>query len=178
MYFLLGNISDIFGGMLAIIGGLIIIAVIILLVVVGIIIAFLPTIIAFRRGHYYKWIIFAINFVCGVTGIGYLVALVWAFWPEKSTFTDVFHNDATTNSKSSNIDIFSKRTFTKKIESDMTSVHILKDGNQQGPFSVTEIVEMLTKNEITYSCMCWYKGKSAWSSISECANDLNIPPEP
>ena len=115
MYFLLGNISDIFGGMLAIIGGLIIIAVIILLVVVGIIIAFLPTIIAFRRGHYYKWIIFAINFVCGVTGIGYLVALVWAFWPEKSTFTDVFHNDATTNSKSSNIDIFSKRTFTKKI---------------------------------------------------------------
>lgn len=174
MPYLLGDTSDVF----AIAGGLITIALIALLVVVCVIIAFLPTIVAFWRGHYYKWIILAINFVCGITGIGYLVALIWAFWPEKSTFTDVFHNDATTNSKSSNIDIISKRAFNKHIENDLIAVYILKDGKQQGSFSVTEIVEMLTKGKILYSDMCWYKGMGEWSSISKCANDLNIPPKP
>ena len=39
----------------------------------------LPTIIAFRRRHPNRWLITAINFFLGGTGIGWAGALVWAF---------------------------------------------------------------------------------------------------
>jgi hypothetical protein len=39
---------------------------------------FLPTIIAFRRQHRNRWVIFIVNFVFGGTLIGWLVALIWA----------------------------------------------------------------------------------------------------
>jgi len=58
----------------------------------------LPTIIAFRRKHHYKWVIFGINAVFGLTGIGYLAAFVWAVWPRQTAFFDVVANDPTTNS--------------------------------------------------------------------------------
>ncbi|MEE4450035.1 superinfection immunity protein [Novosphingobium resinovorum] len=41
-------------------------------------ISFLPSIIAFARGHAQKWIVFIVNFFLGWTGIGWIVALVWA----------------------------------------------------------------------------------------------------
>jgi hypothetical protein len=50
----------------------------------------LPTIIAFRRGHPSRWLILAANVVLGATGIGWLLALVWALglvhmpWEEQS----------------------------------------------------------------------------------------------
>jgi hypothetical protein len=59
---------------------------------------FLPTIIALWRKHHYKWVIFAINFFFGVTGVGYLVALVWAVWPRQTAIFDIAVNDPTTNS--------------------------------------------------------------------------------
>ena len=39
----------------------------------------LPTIIAFRRRHPNRWLITAINFFLGGTGIGWAGALAWAF---------------------------------------------------------------------------------------------------
>lgn len=39
----------------------------------------LPTIIAFWRHHPNRWLIAAINVFLGATGIGWAVALVWAF---------------------------------------------------------------------------------------------------
>lgn len=58
----------------------------------------LPTIIAFRRKHHYKWVIFGINAVFGFTGVGFLAAFVWAVWPRQTAFFDVVANDPTTNS--------------------------------------------------------------------------------
>lgn len=57
----------------------------------------LPTIIALRRRHHYKWVIFGINAIFGLTGIGYLAAFVWAVWPRQTAFFDVVANDPTTN---------------------------------------------------------------------------------
>lgn len=45
----------------------------------------LPTIIAFVRGHHYRWIIFVINLFLGATGLGWVFTLVWALWPRQSS---------------------------------------------------------------------------------------------
>lgn len=39
----------------------------------------LPSIVAFRRQHPNRWLILAVNVMLGATGIGWAVALVWAF---------------------------------------------------------------------------------------------------
>ncbi|MGA2029248.1 MAG: superinfection immunity protein, partial [Verrucomicrobiota bacterium] len=65
---------------------------IVLLVFCGLlalVVYFLPTIIALWRKHHYKWVIFAINLFVGVTGVGYLVALIWAAWPRQTAVFDV-----------------------------------------------------------------------------------------
>ena len=59
---------------------------------------FCPTIIAFNRGHHYKWIILGINLILGATGIGYMIAFAWAVWPRQTTITDLVRNDPTDNS--------------------------------------------------------------------------------
>jgi len=64
----------------------------------ALVVYFLPTIIALWRKHHYKWVIFAINFIFGLTGVGYLVALIWAVWPKQTAVFDVVTNDPTTNS--------------------------------------------------------------------------------
>jgi len=48
----------------------------------------LPTFIAFWRQHEYRWIIFAINVVMGATGLGWLIALVWAIYPGNKSLAD------------------------------------------------------------------------------------------
>lgn len=68
------------------------------LFVVGMILYFLPSIIAFSRDHHYRWIIFAINLVAGVSGIGYLAAFVWSVWPRQTAAFDIVASDLTTNS--------------------------------------------------------------------------------
>ena len=60
----------------------------IILAVVVIALYFVPTIIAYRRDHGYKGIILAINLVLGASGIGYLIALVWAIWPQEKSILD------------------------------------------------------------------------------------------
>jgi hypothetical protein len=60
----------------------------IILAVVVVALYFVPTIIAYRRDHGYKGIILAINLVLGASGIGYLIALVWAIWPQEKSILD------------------------------------------------------------------------------------------
>lgn len=74
------------------------ISLILLCAVMVIAVYLLPTIIAFRRKHHYKWVIFGINAVFGFTGIGFLAAFVWAVWPRQTAFLDLVANDPTTNS--------------------------------------------------------------------------------
>ena len=51
-------------------------------VVVGamIVFYFAPTVLAFGRGHAYRWVIGAVNLVAGWTLMGWLVCAVWAVW--------------------------------------------------------------------------------------------------
>ena len=58
---------------------------------------FAPTIIATLRKHHYKWVIFAITLIFGLSGMGYLVALIWAVWPRETTVVDTVAKDVTTN---------------------------------------------------------------------------------
>jgi hypothetical protein len=60
-----------------------VVAVLFLLLVYG-----LPTYIAFKRNHEFKWIILAINIVLGASGLGWLIAFVWAVWPQDKTLAD------------------------------------------------------------------------------------------
>ena len=68
----------------------------------------IPTAIAFYREHHYKWIILAINLILGGTGVGWLVAFVWAVWPKNTSFADVVLNDPTTNSLEAGREIYGK----------------------------------------------------------------------
>src|SRR5450755_934115 len=57
-------------------------------VIVAIGFYFLPTFIAFKRYHAFKWVIFAINAVLGASGLGWLVAFVWAVYPQDKSLAD------------------------------------------------------------------------------------------
>ena len=84
---------------------------VILLIICGIIaiaIYFLPTILAYRRNHHYYKVIFGINLIFGLTGLGYLVAFVWAVWPKETAIFDVIANDPTTNSSEAGQKIYGK----------------------------------------------------------------------
>lgn len=47
----------------------------------------LPTIVAFTRGHAYKWIILILN-VCGFFGVTWVVAMIWALFPSEKSLID------------------------------------------------------------------------------------------
>jgi len=70
--------------------GLLVTITIYLALIVGLIwIALLPTIIAFRRRHPHRWLILVINVLFSATGIGWIIALIWAL--NSLPFTDDFH---------------------------------------------------------------------------------------
>lgn len=49
---------------------------------------FIPTMIADYKNHDHLWIIFAINSCLGLTGVGWLVALIWAVYPKGKPLAD------------------------------------------------------------------------------------------
>lgn len=54
-----------------------------LLCIGGLFVFLLPTLIAFGRGHHYKWIIFVVNvFGSSLLGVGWIAAFIWAVWPQ------------------------------------------------------------------------------------------------
>ncbi|MEJ5087167.1 superinfection immunity protein [Brucella pseudogrignonensis] len=50
----------------------------IVLILVILLVAFIPTIVAFRREHPNRWLIFVVNLAFGGTVVGWVAALVWA----------------------------------------------------------------------------------------------------
>jgi hypothetical protein len=67
-----------------------------------------PTVIAFGRGHHYRWVIAAINVVAGLTMIGWIVAFVWSVWPAKTSFLDPLAGDPVSNSATAGRQIYSR----------------------------------------------------------------------
>jgi hypothetical protein len=41
-----------------------------------------PSVVAHWRRHHYRWPLTAINVVLGLTGVAWLICLVWALWPD------------------------------------------------------------------------------------------------
>lgn len=66
-----------------------------LAVVVGVALYLLPSIIAFVRGHSYRWIILAINGVIGWSLLGWLGPMIWAVWPSEKALVDPFVGNVT-----------------------------------------------------------------------------------
>jgi hypothetical protein len=54
----------------------------ILAIITGALLYLAPCIIAHVRRHHYRWPITAINLFLGLTGVAWLLCLVWAVWPE------------------------------------------------------------------------------------------------
>lgn len=48
-----------------------------------IVLYFAPAVLAFSRGHAYRWVIVAVNLVAGWTLLGWLVCAIWAIWPRE-----------------------------------------------------------------------------------------------
>ena len=63
-------------------GGLSPVHLVVLLNVIGFLVVlpllFAPTIVAFYRKHAKKWLVLALNLLAGWTGIGWILALIWA----------------------------------------------------------------------------------------------------
>lgn len=49
---------------------------------------FAPTVLAFGRGHAYRWVIGAVNLVAGWTLMGWLICAVWAVWPRERALAE------------------------------------------------------------------------------------------
>ncbi len=51
---------------------------VILIIVIGLI-YFIPTLVAFKRNHPNRWVIFVLNLCLGATLVAWLICLIWAF---------------------------------------------------------------------------------------------------
>jgi apolipoprotein N-acyltransferase len=81
---------------------------VLIVTVIAVAVYLIPTIIAYQRKHHYRRIILGINVIFGLTGLGYLVAFVWAVWPKETAVFDVVTNDPTTNSSEAGQKIYGK----------------------------------------------------------------------
>lgn len=162
-------------GLLMIVGGILIL-----------VICFLPTIIAFNRGHHYRWIICAINVVFGATGIGYLAALVWSLWPKNTAVADVIINDPTTNSPAANQKIYDRyaanlKTLTSPSQPPDVSgvtVYIQKGSQRFGPISLKEADSRVRSGQFELTDLVWTEGQKEWVSLEKmlCSYGLQPPP--
>jgi len=145
---------------------------IVILVIFGVLILILvggaPTIIAFRRKHHYRWVIFAINFLFGATGIGYLIALVWAVWPRKTAVTDLLLNDLTENSRDGNRAIYTR--YGQNLQAldqarEKGTIYIHSNGQSHGPYNPAEIRALLTDRKVSSSDLAWKEGMETWVPV-------------
>lgn len=47
-----------------------------------------PSIVALYRDHGYKWVIVGLNIIGGITVVGWIVAMIWAVWPNDRSLAD------------------------------------------------------------------------------------------
>lgn len=112
--------------------------VILVLMALAVVIYFLPTIIAYKRRHKYVWVIFGINFICGLTGLGYLVAFVWSVWPSQTAFYDVVLNDPTSNSPEAGQKIYGQ------LGANIRAFRDARDGNRANSTPISPGVSPVT----------------------------------
>lgn len=59
----------------------------------------------------------------------------------------------------------------------MKQYHIERDGQQYGPFSADQIIEMLQSSQLIVTDNCWHDGIAEWTPLSEVFN-FAAPAEP
>lgn len=156
------------------------------ILVLVILLAFLaPTIIAFQRKHHYRWIIFAINMVTGASGVGFVVALVWALWPSRTGLADPFLNDPTSNSRDASDAIYSR--YGANLEAfrgaqKSFKLFVFRQNQQLGPYTVAEVRSLLLSGELSQSDLGWHEGVSEWTALSTIPEVISglipTPPRP
>ena len=130
--------------------------------------ALAPTLIAFQRRHHYRWVILAMNVVLGLSGIGYLAALVWAVWPRRTSVADVLLNDPISNSTADNRVIHSRYGSNLQAASEAKegSVIYLFIRNQQlGPYTGEEVRMMLQQAQIPKDALGWSATSGDWVPV-------------
>lgn len=58
------------------------------LIAIGIFVVVIPGLIASKRKHAYKGIIWVLGIAGMVNGVTWLIAMIWALWPQEKTLTD------------------------------------------------------------------------------------------
>jgi hypothetical protein len=125
----------------------------------ALVVYFLPAMIAFWREHHYKWVIFAINLVFGLTGVGYLVAFIWAVWPQQTAILDFIANDPTTNSPEAGQKIYGQ------MGTNVRAFNEARDGR-----SLVLPPQMATAPQTQAELFCFNCGKPMRSGAHFCAS--------
>ena len=89
---------------------MVIVLAIILALAIALLVMLLPTIIAYKRGHHYTWVIFVLSTFGSALffGFGWVIALIWAVWPQQTGALDPVLNDPVSNSRKANRAIYSR----------------------------------------------------------------------
>lgn len=136
------------------------------------VIYFVPTIIAFARKHHYRWVIFAINLVTGVTILGLLVSLVWAVWPNQTALTDPFYGDPVSSDVEAGKRIYEKRGEYNRSHEDGEQWFFAINGKTDGPVSRRDLIAKVTRGEVGQSDLVWREGMPEWRPVQTA---LRVP---
>lgn len=136
--------------------------------VVLLVVFFAPSIVAVYRKHHYLWVIVAINVVGGATGIGWLIAFVWAAWPRETAALDVFTGDLITNSADANRSVYHRLGSNFRVFDAARSakqVFVFQNGGVEGPFSSEEVQARLESGAISRWALYCPQGSTEWKAI-------------
>ena len=124
-----------------------------------------PTIIAFTRGHHYRWVILAVNSIGGVTIIGYVAAFAWAVWPRETAFSDPFIGDPISGDINSGRRVSQRRGEYQQAKATGEQWFVAVNGNVSGPFSRNELIEQVMRGGIPRTELAWREGMAQWEII-------------
>lgn len=89
----------------------------IVLILVILLVVFIPTIVAFRREHPNRWLIFVVNLAFGGTVVGWVAALVWALH-----YAHISEDGS--NGGESGINLFANDPVTMRIEPALNNANV------------------------------------------------------
>jgi len=156
----------------------------IIVILLALAIYFLPTIIAFYRNHHYKFIILGINVVMGMTGIGYLVAFIWAVWPSKTSLLDPVVSTPTTTAVEDGKEVYKrwgeyKRSFDSSSQplpevppsllgeqkASAPKWYYSNGGQVFGPNTADQVVSLIQQGIISKQSQVWNANHTSWQPI-------------
>jgi len=124
-----------------------------------------PTIIAFVRGHHYRWVILAINAIGGLTIIGYVAAFAWAVWPRETAFADPFVGDPISGDVNAGRQASQRRGEYQQAIATGEQWFVAISGQITGPLTRNELIEKVIRGDIPRTELAWREGMTQWEII-------------